>query len=178
MIPIVAALSPATAALIGAATASVVALVAQYLAHHLSIKRDRRNQKRARLHDVVVTASIALFSMSGDKPSRDYSDPHPESIAALSPEYQDPDFMALQERMTDALALLLIHFGDDHWLIDEYMAAMEASTAARLAMIDTLALKDDEAGREKVRDHAKALRAGQIARLNWSAKARDHVDKL
>jgi hypothetical protein len=80
------ALSAPTAALIGAGVAAAVGLVAQYLAHQLSLRRERAAHQRERLSRVVEEAALALHR---DAQDRDAEPGPPGTLAGrLLPWYQ------------------------------------------------------------------------------------------
>jgi hypothetical protein len=171
---------PAAAALIGAGVGSAVAVGAQFLNHDLSVRRDRRNHKRDRLHSVVTEVALGLY-----KPSRDErlsmedwlkQERHPGSFAALHPELAR-DTEPLGRAMDDGVTLLQVHFGPDHHLLDTYgetwVICMDAEQSwsvhtrkpedERIAEIPTLGAK---------------LRAAQVARGQWLDEARAEVERI
>lgn len=172
-------MTSATTALIGTGVGATVAFAGQYLGHNLTRKRDRLNQKRARLHAVVTDAAIALYGMSGDKPYHPAPEnPKPGTLGAMVPELSDPTVTALGERMSDALTLLQIHFGDEHPLVDSYMETMSQSTAARVAFVRHLNTGDEDNRISNIKQVAKEAREAQLARHAWVKEARACVDAL
>lgn len=173
-------MEPAAAALIGAGVGSVVAVGAQFLNHDLGARRDRRNQKRDRLHAVVTDVAMGLHRPSlNERLSREEwqeQERHPESFAALNPELAR-DTEPLSRVMDEGVTLLQVHFGHDHPLLDTYgetwVTCMDAEQAwsvhtrkpedERIAGIPTLGAK---------------LRAAQEARGRWLDEARAEVERI
>ena len=151
-----------TAALVGAGAASGVSLVAQFLGHELSVRRDRRNQRRQRLSDVIVAAGTALYEplREPDKPDFD-----PDLPAFL----RDPRRNAFVDAWIRGLVLLQIHFGHDHALIDSYVEAHHVIAHAHAAYADEAAPADALPAK---------LREAQITRDRWMREARAHVDAI
>jgi hypothetical protein len=90
------------AALIGAGVGSATSLVAQGLAHVLTVNRDRRSQRRAELYRVVTDAAAALY-----EPMQSPTDARVLYV--------------LQDAIAAALVKLMIHFDHDDALIRSYM---------------------------------------------------------
>lgn len=171
----------ATAALIGAGTAACVGVGAQFIAHSLALKRDRRNQRRERLFRVIVEAATALYAPidEPDHAEPDPPPPHPESLAALHPHLMHPRYRAFTSSTCRGITLLQIHFGHDHELIDAYLDACgECSKAVETEIIHFAMPPDDERRLENVPEMAASLRAGQVARDAWMKKARGRVESL
>lgn len=113
----------AAAALIGAAVASGVSLASQVLGHELSLRRDRRGERRQRARETVATAAKALYL------TRALSDA--ETAARGYPETLRPEDLALYRGTVPMLAAtssamteLQIEFGYDHPLVETYFAAI------------------------------------------------------
>lgn len=173
-------MDPAVAALIGAAIGSGVAVGAQFLSHSLTLERDRRNQKRERLHLVVTEAAFALA-----RPSRDERMPweewqqrelDPESRAAAHPKLVR-DIAPFAERSSEGITLLQVHFGDDHWLIDKYVSTCAACLGAEEAWSEH-GRKPDDQRIKQVPDIAKVMREAQGARNQWIKEARAEVEQI
>jgi hypothetical protein len=171
---------PAAAALIGAGVGSVVAVGAQFLNHDLSARRDRRNQKRNRLHSVVTEVALQLYKTSRDErlPMEEWleKERHPESFAALNPELSR-DTEPFNRVMGDGLTLLMVHFGPDHHLIDTYgetwATCMEVE---RLWSVHTR--KPDDERIAEIPALGAKLRAAQVARGQWLDEARAEVERI
>lgn len=174
-------LDAATAALVGAGTAAVVGIGAQFIAHRLAVERDRRNQRRERLFNVIVEAATALYEPLDPPPPPDSNRPPPlpESLAALKPHLMDPSYEAFTQSTARGLTLLMIHFGHDHKLIDAYQDAWIACAKAEEWKALHFRLDPDSEERvAQIPELAKTLRAGQLARDRWMQVARAHVDSL
>jgi hypothetical protein len=159
-------MDPAGAALIGAGVGASVAVGAQFLSHALTVKRDRRNQKRERLHSVVTEAALAIYG-----PSRDERVPwdewkqrerHPESRAALDP-HLVRDVEPSSNRSFDGITLLMVHFGSDHWLVDSYVSTSALCLKAEEAWSDHTRNPDDQR-LEQIPNIATVKREAQEAR--------------
>ena len=169
-----------TAALIGAGTAAIVSIGAQFLAHRLAGRRDVRNQRRERLFAVIVEAASALYEpMSKPSPADpEEPPPMPGSMAALDPTLRDPSVRAFQENASRGLVLLMVHFGHDHHLIHSYIDAWTECSKAEYAKARHFASDNVAARTDEIPELAKTLRAGQIARDTWMNSARAYVEGL
>jgi len=174
-------MDPATAALIGAGVGFGAALVSQLLSHGLSIKRDRRNQQRERLHLVVTEAAFAVFRSPRDErvswEEWEQRERHPESHAALNPELVR-DIEPFATRSSEGITLLQVHFGDDHWLVDKYVSTCAVCLKAEQALSEQSREKDDDQRAEKIPGLVKILREAQEARTRWVKEARAEVERL
>jgi hypothetical protein len=173
-------MDPAVAVLIGAGAGAGGALLSQFLNHGLSIKRDRRNQKRERLHLVVTEAAFALSRPTRDKrvPWEEWErqERHPESRAALNPHLvRDVEPFATQS--SEGITLLQVHFGDDHWLIDKYISTCAVCLKAEEAWSEQTRRPDDQRIKE-IPDIAKVMREAQEARNRWIEDARAEVEQI
>jgi hypothetical protein len=171
---------PAAAALIGAGVGSAVAVGAQFLNHDLSARRDRRNQKRDRLHLVVTEVALGLYKTSRDERlSMDEwleKERHPESYAALNPDLAR-DTEPLSRAMGDGLTLLQVHFGHDHNLIGTYGETWVICMEAEQSWSVHTRKPEDERIAEIPELGAK-LRAAQVARGRWLDEARAEVERI
>ncbi len=173
----IAAVDGATAALIGAGTASVVSLGGQFLAHTLSLARDRRNQRRQRLAS-IADAGALLYSR-GERMTQEEleaREPDRESFAARHPEVV-LDVGRYAERIADGIVVLQVEFGNRHWLVSDYVetansclqaeqaqgAHLRKATSERIVSIDKL---------------LEELAAAQRARDEWMKKARAEVERI
>jgi hypothetical protein len=172
---------PAAAALIGAGVGFGAALASQLLSHSLSIKRDRRNQRRERLNKVIVVAAEHLY-----KPARDErltqeefeaKELHPESIAAQDPGLHR-DLEPIGAHMGEGISLLQIHFGHDHPLVKKYTEACSECYEAEAKWLEHLRSSQDEERIKRIPEIMEGLRAAQVARDNWMSEARVEVEKL
>jgi hypothetical protein len=171
------------AALIGAGVASGVSLASQFVANELSLRRDRRNQRRQRLSDVIVAAALALYSQSGDreatKAAQDARKARPSQTgtvaAPLEPDHPlvsgsiDP----LLDRTGDAIGLLQIHFGHDHPLIESYGETCQIVWRARAR----LAQGSDE-NESELEELPRLLLEAHRARDAWMVAAQAEVEKI
>lgn len=173
-------MEPAAAALIGAGVGSAVAVGAQFLNHDLSARRDRRNQKRERLHAVVTEVALGLHKPSRkERLSREEwqeQERHPESFAALNPELAR-DTEPLSQAMGEGVTLLQVHFGHDHPLIETYGEAWVTCMEAEQAWSVHTRKPEDERITEIPALGAK-LRAAQVARGRWLDEARAEVERI
>jgi hypothetical protein len=171
-------MEPATAALIGAGTASAVSLAAQFLAHCLSIKRDRRNHRRARLAEVITAAATAPYEpIDRPRPDPDLPPPRKGAIADLYPILMDPELMAFSGSFPRRMTLLMIHLGHDHPLIDSYGKAYSTIEPSMREKVRTRDLEEDE-GVKAIPKLAEMLIAAQKARDAWSREARAYVEAI
>lgn len=170
----------AVAALLGAGVGSAVAVGAQFLSHGLSTRRDRRNQKRDRLHQVVTEAGAALYRPSRDERASleewQQREKHPESMAALNPDLAR-DTEPLSNRMSEGIALLQVHFGHDHWLIDRYLDACATCLAAEETWSEH-SRKPDDVRIAEIPVLAEVMHQAQIARNDWMDEARAAVERV
>jgi hypothetical protein len=171
--------SATAAALIGAGTASVIAVGSQFLADHLARARDLRNQKRERLMRVIVEAAECLYKPDDDerrsKGELDTADMHPESIAARDPErYQR--LLPVQVAVSRGMTLLQIHFGHDDPLVGSYVDAATFILEVENDWFDHLRSDDEEMRIKAIPEMADALRAAQIRRDGWMQEARSKIE--
>lgn len=168
----------ATAALIGASVGATTTLAGQFLANSLSLKRERRSQRRVQLYGVIAEAAQALYEPIGRPPSyEDEPAPHPESLAAKRPHLNDPRIRAFNDSFGRALVLLQIHLGHDHPLIDSYGDAyVKVSTAVERWVLH-LEMDESDAISE-IPELSGVLRAAQVARDEWMGKARAYVEAV
>lgn len=173
-------MDPAGAALIGAGVGASVAVGAQFLSHSLTVTRDRRNQRRERLHSVVTEAALLLYGPSRDEripwDEWEQRERHPESRAPLDP-HVVRDVEPFSNRSFDGINLLLVHFGSDHWLVDSYVSTCELCLKAERAWSEHIRNPDDQR-LENVPDIAKVKREAQEAKGRWVAEARAEVDRI
>ena len=154
----------AVAALIGAGVGSLTTLAAQFIAHRLGVQRDRGSERRARLNEVVVEASLALYGPLDD-PRRD---PNAATVNAVRAGF--PRKLAdLQDGVARGLVLLEVHFGHDHKILqDYYSAAYYPIYHAASVMVSN----------EKPDDWIDILRAGKQATTKFVEQARAHVERI
>jgi hypothetical protein len=173
-------MDPAVAALIGAGVGSSGAMAAQFLGHSLTVKRDRQNQKRERLHLVVTEAAFAVFRSPRDErvswEEWEQQERHPESHAAQNPELVR-DVEPFATRSSEGITLLQIHFGDDHWLVDKYVSTCGVCLKAEQALSEQFHAPDDQRA-AKVPGLVKVLREAQEARTQWVKEARAEVERI
>jgi hypothetical protein len=159
--------SPATAALIGAGVAVAVGLGAQYIAHRLAVSRDRRNQRRERLHGVIAEAALALYQVEwlpdADLP-KDIG-PRRDLVRAITP---------MLKAVSRGLALLRVHFGHDHWVVREYEGAFKACLDSQAALT-SLPDFQDKAAIEAI---ARQVIEANAARDAWMASAKAEVERI
>jgi hypothetical protein len=170
-------MNPAWAALIGAVVASAVALASQFLAHALALRRDRRNQRRARAHEVIVRAAQALYvtrSMSDDEFAS--LDLPPDSVGASIPE-EVRATAHLLERHCEAMTELQIEFGHSHPLLDSYIEAYTVCAKA-LTLAHGQEQLDDETLMANFEKIARALRNAQMTRDAWMTEAKETVEAI
>jgi hypothetical protein len=164
---------PAAAALIGAAVAAGVSLLAQLLAHSLSVQRDRRNQRRERAYETVRRAASALLRIdepaAGSEGAREWP---PDGIGALYPEAV-PYFT----RTTEALIALSVDFGRNHWLLDQYEKVASEGLGRLLDFHKHLRIPEDERG-ERIREIAGNAYRWTKAADEWVARAMEEVQRI
>lgn len=172
-------MQPATAALIGAGVAAGVSLLAQFVGHELDVRRDRRNQRRERLYDVIVAAAIALYEPI-DRPSEqsDQPPPKPGTIAATLPFLRDPSMTVFLDSFGRAIVVLQVHFGHDHALIDSYTKAFQVCAKTMEAKVKHLAKDSEDDRTPAIPGFAHQLLAAQRARDEWMRGAIAHVDAI
>lgn len=163
-------MDPVGAALIGAAVGASTSIAAQFISHGLGVRRDRRNQYRQRLYDVIVEAATALYEPRRPPPELASSPPLHPAVRRFT---DDPKRVAFVEAWSDGLTLLLIHFGHGHQIVDDYIEAHHTVVRGIEAMAPDRA-NDDEA----IAQLPVKLRAAQIARDDWMTKARAYVDRV
>jgi hypothetical protein len=161
---------PATAAaLIGAGVASGVSLLSQLLAHSLCVRRDRRNQRRERAYETVLTAASALLRIYEPE---DYSNLDPESFGAMHPKQcRSPP------ARTEALTRLSVHFGCEHWLLDEYEKVASESVERVIEFHELLRLPE-ESRADQIPEHARRAFQSKRAADEWVAQAMREVERL
>jgi hypothetical protein len=180
-------LSSASAALIAACVAAIVAIASQFLGHELANRRDRRNQKRDRAEKVVLQAARALFSRDRmtDEEFETWS-PQPGSFAATSPETVK-SIVKFQQGWSEALTELQIEFGVFDPLVDAYGEAAKVCTEAITRISEILdsdvKLADEtgkltSAGEKQAERAAQATVKAQNAREQWVKQARARIDKI
>jgi hypothetical protein len=159
-------ISAPTAALIGAGVAAVVGLIAQYLAHRLSLRRERAAHRRERLSRVIEEAALALHRApeDGDRPPGP-----PGSLAGTA-----PALVPLFERASRGFALLQIHFGMTHPLIEQYRDTLVAVAEAERLQQEALLRRDTSPA--AIEPVARAIAEASIARETWTQSARYFVD--
>jgi hypothetical protein len=155
------------AALIGAGVGSTTSIAAQFIAHGLGARRDRRNHYRAELHAVIVEVALALYEPSKPPPERTTESPMPEPLRFVD----DPSRRVFVAAWSRGLTLLHVHFGHGHPIIADYMEAYYVIVEAMKVMTDHA--EDDES----LKQLPVKLRAAQVARDVWMTKARAHVDR-
>lgn len=174
-------MDPAVAVLIGAGAGAGAALLSQFLNHGLSVKRDRKNQKRDRLNRVIVEAAELLY-----KPARDERltreefearERHPESVAAQNPELHR-DLEPIATRTSEGIVLLQIHFGHDHPLVEKYTEVCTTCYEAEVEWSEHLRSPEDKERMDRIPEMMSLLRGAQIARDQWMREARAEVEKL
>ncbi len=167
------------AILIGAGVGATVSLAAQFVAHRLAVVRDRRNQRRERLHGVITEAALALYTSSRREPitEEELAQVKPGTMGAIDPETNltvEPHVEAVFKAMT----LLMVHFGHDHLLVDEYVKVMTVSLKAESEKARHWRLGDEEQKIAEIPEMATTLRAAQVARDEWMQLARAEVDRI
>lgn len=168
------------AALIGAGVASVVAVGSHFLYDGLASRRDRKAQRRERLHAAITEAGLALYATARREP------PTEDELAAIKPgtvaAVVGPEVtIALgphSEAIFNGLVLLQVHLGHNHQLVDEYVKAWEVCGRAETAKIRHAQLDDEDERVAKVPELAEQMRAAQIVRDQWMTRARAVVDQL
>lgn len=160
------ALSAPTAALIGAGVAAAVGLVAQYLAHQLSLRRERAAHQRERLSRVVEEAALALHR---DAQDRDAEPGPPGTLAGTA-----PALVPIFDRASRGIALLHVHFGMTHPLIKQYADALVAVAEAERLFQEALLKKDTSPSATGT--VGKAIAEANLARETWTQSARYYVD--
>lgn len=163
-----AGIDASTAALIGAGVGAVVSLGSQLLGHRLSAARDRRNATRDRLTSVIEEAALALYRQPHDSDSPG----GPEgSLAAES-----PGLAPLYERASRATALLQVHFGQTHPLIESYTdtltECMKAVQEEARLLREPSAATDDA-----ITKVGRATAEAHQAREVWMQTARYFVER-
>jgi hypothetical protein len=114
-------MGPVAAALIGAGIGSLTGVSAQFLAHWLSLRRERRSTRRQRQYDALIEASLALWEPRGFMPRL------PKDELAYMKRHGVPERLRLfHESHSRATVLLYVHFGPDHQVISDYGAAYRA----------------------------------------------------
>jgi hypothetical protein len=172
-------MSSGVAALIGAGVASVVSLAAQFLSHRLATTRDRRNQRRERLHEVISEAGMALFVSSRREPAteEELARIRPDSVVAGDPVAFIED-LPPAEAIAKAITLLQVHLGSEHpSLMDSYVEVATVSLNTERAKARYLRSEgeDREEGFPALLDR---LRDTQEARNRWLTHARQEVDRM
>ena len=153
----------AVAALIGTGVGSLTTLAAQLIAHRLGVQRDRGSERRARLNEVVVEASLALHGPLDD-PRRDPNAATVDAVLAGFPR----ELADLQDGVARGLVLLEVHFGHDHEILQDYSAAYYPIFHAASVMVSD----------EKPDDWIDILRAGKQATTTFVEQARAHVERI
>jgi hypothetical protein len=114
-----------TAALIGAAFGSAASVAGHFVAHELSARRDRRNEHRRRLHQVITEAATALYV-----PGEPMADPGRANLSRnTDAALLDHDGYSLTTNHWNAIVLLTIHLGHDHRLVDSFQSVMVTGAA-------------------------------------------------
>lgn len=172
-------MSSGEAILIGAGVGATVSLAAQFVAHRLAVARDRRNQRRERLHGVITEAALALYTSSRREPitEEELAQIKPGTVGAIDPETTltvEPHAEAIYRAMT----LLMVHFGHDHFIVDEYVEVASASVKAESEKARHWREGDEAQKIAEVPEMARTLRAAQIARDEWTQLARAEVDRI
>lgn len=173
----------ATAALIGAGAGSVVSLGSQFLANRLSIKRERRHQRRQRLQEAVIEAGTALYGpnedqrMSDDELKAVIATSHPESSVAKDPELHR-DLMPLAESISRGITLLQVHLGHDHALLDEYVEVAGICHSAEASKSQHFRSRNDTQRISDIPELLKTLREAQGARDRWMRNAQAEIDAI
>lgn len=151
------------AALIGAGVGATTSIAAQFIAHGLGVRRDRRSQKRHRLYEVVVEVALLLYGPLSD-PRRD--PPSAEYLAVLG---EFPLELAnFQDGYARGLTILKVHFGHDHAIIRDYVTAYDPVLQAKMVRCK----------RDKPDDWLEILTAGTDATNVFVEQARAHVDRI
>lgn len=168
-----------TAALIGAGVASVVAVGSQFLYDDLASRRDRKAQRRDRLHAAITEAGLALYATARSEPPTEdeLAEIEPGTVgAAIGPEVA----IALRphsDAIFKGLVLLQVHLGHSHPLVDEYVTAWEVCTR-----VETAKIRDRQKPAQErvaaVTELAEQMRDAQVARDQWMTRARAAVDRL
>lgn len=167
-------MGPAEAALIGAGVSAVVALSSQFVADALATRRERRQLYRSQAAEIIEGASLALFG-----PTREERDafvprePTPGTIGERMPELLEPESALFNEAWSRALIRLQIHFGDDHPLVRSY-----ADTYIEVARGVRTLLRTRREDDPDLESFPKILRDAQLARLRWTAEAREVLKRL
>ena len=76
------------------------------------------------------------------------------------------------------MTLLMVHFGHDHQLVDEYLKVTTVSIKAETEKARHWNLADEEQKIGGIPDMARILRAAQVARDEWMQLARAEVDRI
>jgi hypothetical protein len=151
------------AALIGTGVGFVTTIAAQLIAHRLGVQRDRSSERRTRLYEVVVEASLALSGPLKD-PRRDPSASTFDAVFGGFPR----KLADLQDGVARALVLLEVHFGHNHQILRDYSAAYDPIYQAATVMVSN----------NKPDDWLDILRAGKQAATTFVAQARAHVERI
>jgi hypothetical protein len=172
-------LSSAEAAIIAAAVAASVTLASQFVANELTVRRDRRNQRRERLREVILQAARALYvtrSLTSEE-FEELSLP-PESVGAQAPlNVRATHYFA--EAWSEALTELQIELGHDDPLIESYVETAAICTKGMtlfLQVRETRGVEMSTKRKAEVEASARALRNAQIARDRWAAAARVRLE--
>ena len=80
-------MSSGEAIVIGAGVGATVSLAAQFVGDRLATARDRRSQRRERLHGVITEAVLALYTSSRREPvtEEEFAQFEPEPSVLLIP---------------------------------------------------------------------------------------------
>jgi hypothetical protein len=167
------------AILIGAGVGATVSLAAQFVGDRLATRRDRRSQRRERLHGVITEAALALYTSSRREPitEEELAQIKPGTVGAIDPE-TNLTVAPHVESTLQAMTLLMVHFGHDHLLVDEYVKVMTVSLKAESDKARHWRLADEAQKLADVPEMARTLRAAQVARDGWMRLAREEVDLI
>ena len=169
----------ATAALIGVGIGTIASLGAQFLGDQLATERDRRNQRRDRLHRVITEAALALYTQTRREPltESELDAIDPESVAG-----QDPEMFLLtlrpSEAVAEAIVSLQVQLGHGHPLVAEYAEVAEVSLNAVRFQAGFFHSDDRAWRKEAIRKLLDASREAQVARDRWTTSARATVDGM
>lgn len=171
-------MTPTEAALIGAGVSALVALSSQFLADMLATRRERRQLYRTQAAEIIEVAALSLFGPTQQEIEVfEPREPTRGSIGERMPELLEPESALVNEAWSRSLVRLQIHFGDEHPLVQSYadtyvLVIRGVRTPLRARRSDD---PEDDAGADSF---AKALRDAQIARLKWTAEAREVLARL
>jgi hypothetical protein len=158
------------------------ALASQLIAHEVSVRRDRRKQKRQRLTEAIVTAATALYvepESRLNKPEREKikRTMRPDGVMAQDPD-TSLDLLPFHEAVFRGITALEHHLGQDHPLLDEYVEASVTCAEAEAAKSRYFRSDDERWRVQNLRPFGEKLRAAQEARDGWMKRALAEIDRI